>query len=127
MARFNFAIPNAEFTIQDRFNFLIVLLANDHTITEAIAKAEMTLAECIYAHDKLLPDSRKLTIVGENGNAPEYQKIVESRGKPYRYEGNGIFRRVNKLGRPTVDGKSAEVDGATRIGFKANPLYYVTF
>jgi len=125
MFRYNWAIPNVEFTIQDRFNFLVVLLENDHTITEAIAKAEMTLAECIYCHDKLLPDSRKLTIVGENGNAPEYQKIVENSGKRYRYEGNGIFRRVDKLNRPTVDGRSTEVDGATRIGFKANPLYYV--
>lgn len=124
MAKYNFAIPNAEFTIGDRFNFLVYLLSNDHTITEAIAKAEMTLAECIYCHDVLLPDSRKLTILAENGSAPDYRRIVECGGKRYRYEGNGIFRRVDKLGRPTVDGKSREVDGATRIGFKANPLYY---
>ena len=124
MGRYNWAIPNIEFTLQDRFNFLLVLLQHDHTITEAIGKAEMTLAECIYCHDNLLPDHRKLTVLAENGTATQYQKIVECDGKRYRYEGSGIFRRVDKLGRPTADGKSREVDGATRIGFKANPLYY---
>lgn len=125
MAKFKFRVPDAQFTVEDRLRF-VCLLVSDYglTITEAIAKAELTLAECIYCHDALLPKDKRLSIV-ENGNPAKYQKIIENSGKRYRYEGCGIFRRVDRLDRPCVDGKSTEIEGATRIGFKANPLYYV--
>jgi len=98
--------------IKDRLNFLLWLVDNGDGVDKALLKSELTLGESVYAHDHLLtPQNRILTITNESG-------------KQYRYEGKGLFYRIDSLGRRCIDGKSRYIDGAKRIGFRDNPLKY---
>jgi hypothetical protein len=98
--------------IKDRLNFLLWLVEHGEEADKALLKSELTLGESVYAHDYLLtPQNRILTIRNEEG-------------KRYRYEGRGLFYRIDSLGRRCVDGKSRYIDGAKRIGFQGNPLKY---
>ena len=98
--------------IRDRFNFLVWLVEHGEDVNNALLKSELTLGESVYAHDNLLPqENRILTIRKENG-------------KRYRYEGKGLFYRIDSLGRRCIDGKSKYIDGAKAVGFRDNPLPY---
>jgi hypothetical protein len=98
--------------IRDRFNFMLWLVEHGEEFDNALSKSELTLGESIFAHDYILtPQKRILT-------------IRNSKGKRYRYEGKGHFRRIDSLGRKCIDGKSRHIDGAKRLGFVANPLKY---
>ena len=98
--------------IKDRFNFLCWLVDSGENVNDALLKSELTLGESIIAHDHFLsPEKRILTIRKENG-------------KRYRYEGKGLFYRIDSLGRRCIDGKSKYIDGAKAVGFRDNPLPY---
>jgi hypothetical protein len=98
--------------IKDRFNFLLWLVDHGEEPDKALLKSELTLGESVYAHDNLLsPQKRILTIRKANG-------------KRYRYEGRGLFYRIDSIGRRCIDGKSKYIDGAKAIGFIGNPLPY---
>ena len=102
--------------IKSRFYFLIWLMEYGESFQSALVKSEMTLGECIYAHDVILsPQNRIQTITrgkSKRGN------------KQYRYKGKGQFRRIDRLGREIIDGRSKVVDGAVKLGFVDNPLRY---
>lgn len=96
-----------KFNIRDRFNFLVSLVLEfGEDVESALYKAGLNMRECIYAHDNFLPTEMKID-------------ILERDGKRYQYVSNGIFRRIDSLGRFIVD-KRTKVSKS--LGFIDNPL-----
>ncbi len=98
--------------IKDRFNFMVWLLESGEEFDDALFKSELTLGESVYAHDHILTPQNRILI------------HTEESGKRYKYEGKGLFYRIDSLGRRCIDGKSKYIDGAKKIGFVGNPLKY---
>ena len=101
------------FSRKDKWRFIRVLVEKwNDTLEQAMDKANVSIKEAIEIHDNILPDRYQV-------------KEITIQNKKYRYVGNGHFRRIDKLGRFIIDGKSSQVNGAKRIGLYMNPLQFV--
>jgi len=93
--------------LRDRYITMTAMINHfGDTFEEAFAKSEMTLREAIYVHDHYVPQNKRL-------------RYIRMNGKMFKYIGNGVFRRVDSLGRFCLDGKN---DHVKVLGFVRNPL-----